>query len=96
MEALFSVCWDGAQAKAEACPAAAGRIRTNENVPVDADQESDGPADFGSELAVRLGTGANGRPPCVLPDAPDIAVQGGIDVSRGADPSVDPDASEVG
>ncbi|MDI6637802.1 MAG: flagellar hook-length control protein FliK [Bacillota bacterium] len=96
MEALFSVCWDGAQAKAEACPAAEGRIQTNENVPVDADQGSDGPADFGSELAARLGTGANGRPPCVLPDAPDIAVQGGIDVSSGADPSVDPDACEVG
>lgn len=108
MEALFSVCWEGAQAKAEACPAAAGRIRTNENVPVDADQESDGPADFGSELAARLGTGANGRPRCVSPDAPqlaavgagcsvpDIAVQGGIRVSSGADPSVDPGACETG
>lgn len=96
MEALFSVCWDGAQAKAEACPAAEGRIRTNENVPVDADQGSDGPADFRSELAARLETGANDRPPCVLPYTPDVAVQGGTDVSSGAGPSVDPDACEVG
>lgn len=86
MEAVFFVWSGAARAKAEAVVTAAGAARTNDDAPPAQGRDSEGLADFRSELSAKLQAAANGGLTRGLPDGPRVLA---------GDPGALPDALRV-